>query len=317
MEKLQAEGLEKTLKEEGVEILNPADVVKIKPHIGEGGFGKVYRGKYKEFDVAIKKLKLELDTGDREVADVFKEILNEIKVVSIANSSDVPQFFGVWKNKDFYHLVFEFINGSNLRDIYTQLDYESKLSITRDICGILDQFHKKKLIHRDIKPANVMIKEGNKVKLIDFGVSKIAEHTATFTKVQTGTMAYMAPEMFNVDEDKFKSNDVNCRPVPVSVKSDIWSMGCLISEIFSGLKPWHSKKNQKLTDLHYQKKMIGKVDYPIPNELDDDVKKLIKLATDYDPNSRPSAGAMKDMIEEIMNKKDGTQTETQSETKDK
>jgi len=139
----------------------------------------------------------------------------------------------------------------------------------------------------------------NKVKLIDFGVSKIAQHTATFTSRQIGTMVYMPPEAFDIDPDAFANADKDVRPVPVSAKSDIWAVGCLISEIFSGVKPWSSKKGESRNDTYITKKLSAKSKFPIPNTLDADIKIIVEAATSSDPNDRPSAGELKTMVEKL------------------
>jgi len=176
------------------------------------------------------------------------------------------------------------------------------LSIIFEICSILDQFHQKKLIHRDIKPGNIMVQslKNNKVKLIDFGISKIATHTATFTGRQIGTLPYMPPEMFDFDPDAFSTTDQEVRPVPVSAKSDIWSLGCLISEVFSGLKPWTTKKDQKVTETTITSKLQKKTKFPVPSSVDPDVKSIIESATAVDPNDRPTAGEIKAMVEKLL-----------------
>lgn len=197
-------------------------------------------------------------------------------------------------------MIFEFINGDNLKDVYEQKLAKEKLSIVWELCTILDEFHKKKLIHRDIKPANIMIEINNKVKLIDFGISKIASHTATFTKQQIGTIPYMPPEMFDFDPDKFTSTTDDVRPVPVSSKSDIWSVGCLISEIFSGIKPWSSKKDQKMTETTITRKLQTGAKFPVPVSIDPDVRELIERATQNDPAERPSAFELKEMVEKLL-----------------
>jgi len=208
--------------------------------------------------------------------------------------------FGRKKKK--YNLIFEFIAGDNLKDVYEKKEKKEKLSIVYEICSILDQFHLKKLIHRDIKPGNIMVQSenNNKVKLIDFGISKIATHTATYTKQQIGTLPYMPPEMFDFDPELFSTDDKDARPVPVSAKSDIWSLGCLISEVFSGIKPWSTKKEQKMTETTITSKLQKKTKFPIPSNVDPDVKALIESATRVDPEDRPSAFELKGMIEKIM-----------------
>jgi len=186
--------------------------------------------------------------------------------------------------------------------VYASKEKNEKLSIIYEICAILEQFHSKKLIHRDIKPGNIMVQSNNnnRVKLIDFGISKIATHTATFTKQQIGTLPYMPPEMFDFDPDSFSTADKDVRPVPVSAKSDIWSMGCLISEIFSGIKPWSTKKEQKITETTITSKLQKKTKFPVPNNVDSDVKTLIESATKVEPDDRPSAGELKQMVEKLL-----------------
>jgi len=123
----------------GCNIIPEEDIEKIKPAIGEGGFGKVYKGKYKDLLVAIKKIKLE-DDGDK---DVYSEIFQEIKVICKAENPDIPKFYGLWKKKKHYNLIFEFIDGQNLKDIYDQKEKKEKLSIIYEICTILEKFHEK------------------------------------------------------------------------------------------------------------------------------------------------------------------------------
>lgn len=299
MEQLKEQNFEKTLIDLGCEMIQEEDIEKIKPCIGEGGFGKVYKGNFKDKVVAIKKIKL----GDDADKDVFSDILQEIKVVLVADNEDIPKFFGIWKKKKHYHLVFEFIAGENLKDVYHEKIKKEKLLIILELCHILDQFHQKKLIHRDIKPANVMVEgsNNNKVKLIDFGISKIASHTATFTKNQIGTISYMPPEMFDIDPDQFEMDNPDIKPVPVSIKSDIWSLGCLMSEIFSGIKPWCSKIDQKMTDTKITSNLGCKKKFIIPTNIDDDVRALIESACNVDPLLRPSAGELKIMVQKLIN----------------
>jgi len=164
------------------------------------------------------------------------------------------------------------------------------------LCQILEDMHEKKLIHRDIKPGNVMIEPGNKVRLIDFGISKIASKTATFTKSEAGTRPYQAPEIFDPNID-MNPEDKDARPISISAKVDVWAVGCLISEIFSGVIPWHNKVKNEMAIV---RKLIAKAEFPIPNNIDEDVKEVIKEACAVDPADRLSSLQLKEKIQKLM-----------------
>lgn len=103
-----------------------------------------------------------------------------------------------------------------------------------DIASILVFLHGVNLIHRDIKPTNIMFENNGNCKLLDFGISKKANHTETITETG-GTIIYMAPENFisyTSDTDTYTTRS------KVSTKVDIWAFGCLLSQTYSGEKPW-------------------------------------------------------------------------------
>jgi len=215
--------------------------------------------------------------------------------------SGVPKFYGLWKNKGVFNLLFEFIPGDNLSKIYNKLSSKEKFQILRQFSIILDNIHKKKLIHRDIKPSNIMVSEGLKVTLIDFGVSKISSKTITNTASQSGTTRYLAPEVFDVDVETESD-----KPIRNTTKLDIWSTGCMISELFSGILPWfHKYKNENIL----KKKLMQKIAFDIPDEIIQIEKKesievcdLIKKCTIIDQTQRVSAGELKLLIEEKLEK---------------
>jgi len=198
--------------------------------------------------------------------ETVNEIIVEIKNLQVAviESNHVPKFFGVWKGKagKHYHLIFEFIEGLPLRDIMGSLTLEEKLSILYQTCDIINVLHKRKLYHRDIKPENIMVNpETKNIKLIDFGTAKLATKTVTFTAKAVGTTFYMAPDFFDFDE-----NEDNDKPISNSYKVDIWSIGCMMSEMLSGVYPWH---NVTKLESKVEACLIKKTPFPIPKEITD------------------------------------------------
>jgi len=280
----------KTLKDLGVTLIQEKDI-KILEEIGKGGFGKVFKGEYDGHVVASKELFL---TSDERPESII-EISNEIKFIQIAAHENLPKFYGaMMSSQGHLNLVFEYIGGKTLDQVFDSIDDNGKLDIVSQLCAILDYLHSKKLIHRDIKPANIMIESGNRVRLIDFGISKIASKTQTFTKSSTGTTAYMAPECFDVDVDIDPTND---KPITISGKTDVWAVGCLTSEIFSGgIIPWSKKcKNAMSIEIN----LIKKRKFPIPDDVKNDkAKKIIVASTKIEPSDRAKASDIISMIKE-------------------
>ena len=280
------EELEANIKKFNILLIPEKEVEKKKPHIGEGSFGKVYKGTY-----AIKKLKLDQD------ANAF-DIINEINSVRLCDHKKIPKFYGVWKNsKNYFNLVFEFIPGVTVDKCLTNLKEEEKYKIILEICEVLMDIHKLKLIHRDLKPGNIMIdkkKDGTPTAyLIDFGTSKIASHTVSQTQTQSGTVAYMAPENFcvNVNSDNEGSIDI-------SAKFDVWSMGCLICFILAGVKPWNGKQDSfVINNISSHRK------YPIPKTIPGEIAEVLKLCFIYNPKDRISSAELYEKLKVAFEKK--------------
>ena len=267
--------------------------------IGEGGFGKVYKGKYKNNLVAIKKIKL-----IEKTPEIFTDLVNEIKAIQTADIPGVPKFYGIFKKKGNYHLLFEFVCGKTLKEIYPLMNYDQKLITLYKLSALLESLHSKLLIHRDIKPSNVMIKEDSSVILIDFGVSKIARHTKTYTMLQKGTVSYMQPEQFQIDLNKYENPDIDdVKPVPISTKSDIWSLGVMTSEIFSGVQPYFNiSGGHRPNDQLIIKRLLNKMPFPIPENLDNDIKNIVQRTTEVDVEKRATATETKELFQKIIEK---------------
>ena len=209
------------------------------------------------------------------------------------------------KKNGCYRIIFEYISGKTFKEAYPSMNYEEKVISLYKLSKILESFHSKLIIHRDIKPSNVMIKEDGTLKLIDFGVSKIASHTSTYTKIQKGTVPYISSEQFQIDLEKYQNPSIgDVKPVKISTKSDVWSLGVMTSEMFSGVLPYYNINNNKRpSDFLIMKRLMNKMPFPIPNNLEEEIKEIVQKATMVDVEERASAKDIREMFEKIIKSK--------------
>ena len=144
-----------------------------------------------------------------------------------------------------------------------------------------------------------MLREDGSLKLIDFGVAKIASHTSTYTTLQKGTVPYMPPEQFQIDFNKYEDPNIeDIKPVMICTKSDVWSLGVMTSEIFIGILPYYNINNNKRpSEYVIIKRLMDKIPFPIPNNLDDNIKNIVQKATMINIGDRASSKEIKELFE--------------------
>lgn len=268
-------------------------------NLGSGTFGCVRKGVFKGEAVAIKELIF--NSKESSSDEIINDTLNEIKAFSLAEQlhPSIVKFYGVWKQPNRICFVFELIDGTDLNKICDKMDDKRKLQVVIDICDVVGTLHNKKLIHRDIKPSNVMIDNNNgNVRIIDFGTVKIAKNENTFTVNQKGTDNYMSPELIKIIELEGDEESDVCH-FSVSPKVDVWAVGCVISEIFSGEIPWRSvvKNNNMAVRKHLLK---GKA-FPIPDNIKDPkIVNLIKMATEVSLEKRCTIWELKEATQKAL-----------------
>ncbi len=205
--------------------------------LGRGSMGEVYVADDTALDrkVALKFLP-EAFTGDPERMARFER---EAKVLASLNHQNIAAIYGLEQAEWKRFIVMELVEGETLAQRLNKgaLAIDEALGICRQIAEGLEAAHEKGVIHRDLKPANVMITEGEKVKILDFGLAKAlsdetqgvdSSHSPTLTEAMTrpgvilGTAAYMSPE-----QAKGKA---------VDKRADIWAFGCILYECLTGRK---------------------------------------------------------------------------------
>jgi serine/threonine-protein kinase len=211
--------------------------------IGAGGMGEVYRATDTNLKraVAIKVLPEALVADNERLA----RFQREAEVLASLNHPHIAQIHGLEKSTDRVGLVMELVDGPTLADLIARRGGSSDppvpigeaLSIAQQIAQALEAAHEQGIIHRDLKPANVKVRDDGTVKVLDFGLAKVAEPavatsstvslsptitTPAMTQVGLilGTAAYMSPE-----QAKGRAADK---------RSDVWAFGCVLYEMLTG-----------------------------------------------------------------------------------
>ena len=195
--------------------------------LAKGGMGDVYKGIHPTLKrhVILKKLTLR---GDSSITNRFKR---EAQIMIDFKNENIVNVYDHFKEGASYYIVLEYINGMSLDKLLEKHeripDYPAMM-IFLDVCRALKYAHDKNVIHRDIKPGNILISRNGEIKLADFGIASSEDHgdsDLTMDGTTLGTPAYMAPEQFD--------NSKN-----VDKRADIYSMGVMLYEMITGIKPF-------------------------------------------------------------------------------
>jgi len=198
--------------------------------IGKGGMGTVFRGRQVSLDrpVAIKVLSKKL-TDCPEVLDRFRREsqiiarLNHPNIIHVIDRGVTPVGMP--------YFVMDYVEGTDLAQKIKAdgLSVNRKLELSIQVCKALSYAHKNGVIHRDIKPANVLIDNDGNALVLDFGIAKISGNGGSSTsetqpEVVMGTIEYMSPEQRSASRS-------------VTAASDLYSLGAMMYELFTGVKP--------------------------------------------------------------------------------
>jgi serine/threonine protein kinase/Tol biopolymer transport system component len=208
-------------------------VYEILAKLGEGGMGEVYRGRDTRLAraVALKVLPLAFARDP----DRLSRFEREAKLLASLNHQHIAQIYGFEDDGVARALVMELVDGPTLADRIAQgpLPVEETVSIARQIAAALESAHDQGIIHRDLKPANIKLRADGTVKVLDFGLAKLADaapgssHASALTSpamtqagIVLGTPAYMSPEQ--------------ARGQAVDSRADLWAFGCVCFEMLTG-----------------------------------------------------------------------------------
>jgi serine/threonine protein kinase len=239
--------------------------------VGRGGTADIYRGVDKTLkrEVAIKVL---VDHSK----DVNKRFLREAQAMSKLNHPNIVQVYEVGEEDDISYIVMELVRGKTLRDLEGgSISYRQALTYLLDILEALDYAHRDATIHRDIKPSNIItVEDGKHVKVMDFGLARRTSDMTQTTRTGqiVGTIGYLAPERF--------------LSKPADVRSDLYSVGIVMYEIFTGTVPFRNDKDDLVATIFSHVHDAPTPPHEINRNIPEPLERVIMRAIDKDPGKR-------------------------------
>src|SRR5262245_32078452 len=241
--------------------------------LGKGGMGEVYKAedlKLKQ-TVALKFLPsaVALDGG------MLARFHNEVRIARQVAHPNVCRVYDIGEVEGLHFLSMEFIDGEDLSSLLRRigrLPGDKAVELARQMCAGLAAAHEAGVLHRDLKPANVMIDGRGKARITDFGLAVVSDELRG-EEALAGTPAYMAPEQLTGKE--------------VTQRSDIYALGLVLYELFTGKRVFEAKSIQELISLH------EKSTPPTPSshvkDIDPLAERVILLCLEKEPKARPAS----------------------------
>ncbi len=244
--------------------------------LGRGGMGEVYRADDLTLDqpVALKFLPEGVAANPARLTQFH----NELRVARQVSHKNVCRLYDLGEADGRPFLTMEYIDGEDLGSLLRRIGRfpeDRALAIARQLCAGVSAAHERGVIHRDLKPANVMIDGEGNVRITDFGIATAAMGSARTADAESGilgTPQYMAPEQLNGQA--------------ASVRSDIYALGLILFEIFTGKRAHDAKSVKELKALHDS----GGITTPtsVVKDLDAAIERVILRCLASDPEKRPS-----------------------------
>ncbi len=239
--------------------------------LGKGGMGEVYKADDIKLSqvVALKFLpdKLERD------ADALARFHAEVRMARHVSHPNVCRVFDIGEVDGRHFLSMEFIDGDDLSQLLRRvgrLSSERAVEIARELCVGLAAIHNAGILHRDFKPANVIIDSKGKARITDFGIAAM-EAEIVNERLRVGTPAYMSPEQIAGKE--------------VSARSDIYALGLVLYEIFTGKQAFVADSIHELIRKHQTETPTNPSEYV--KGIDPLVESVIAQCLEKDPSDRP------------------------------
>jgi eukaryotic-like serine/threonine-protein kinase len=241
--------------------------------LGKGGMGEVYRADDLELGQSVALKFLRADKAARPA--LLAQFRGEVRTARLIAHPNVCRVYDIGEADGQVFLSMEYIDGEDLATVIRRLGRptsDKALAISRELCLGLAAAHEAGMLHRDLKPANVMIDGRGRARITDFGLAGLAEELAREGQA-AGTPAYMAPEQLAQGK--------------VSVRSDVYSLGLVLYELFTGRRVFEAKSLAELRQMQESGSITTPSD--VTRDVDPAVERVIMHCLEHDPDARPTS----------------------------
>jgi len=238
--------------------------------LGKGAFGTVYKGldlRTGQF-VAVKRIVKGAVDG--------RTMMKEINFLKTFNHPNIVSYVNLIQTEGHLNLILEYVDSGSLAQVLAGYGFfpESLAAIyTEQVLQGLDYLHKRSVIHRDIKGGNILITREGAIKLADFGIATVASPNPRHSLVE-GSPYWMAPEAI----------EMSCNP---TTKSDIWSLGCTLIELITGVPPYF-----EMVSVSACYRMVNDDHPPLPDDISKELADFLLKCFTRNVDERPDAEAL-------------------------
>jgi serine/threonine protein kinase len=244
---------------------------RIVSRLGKGGMGEVFRADDLVLGqpVALKFL----PESAKSNVNLLTRFYDEVRIARQISHKNVCRVYDIGEVDGQPYLSMEYIDGEDLGSLLRRigrLPSDKAIEFARKLCAAVAAAHAQGVLHRDLKPANIMIDSRGELRVTDFGLAGIAAQLQG-DEIRNGTPAYMAPEQLTGKE--------------VSVQSDLYAVGLILYEMFTGRMPFEAETVAEMTRLRQE----SRITHPsaLIGELDKTVERAILRCLEPDPKMRP------------------------------
>ncbi|CAK1356067.1 unnamed protein product [Cercospora beticola] len=260
--------------------------------VGGGTFGSVYAAINLDSGhlMAVKEIRLQ---DPKMIPTIVSQIRDEMGVLQVLDHPNVVQYYGIEPHRDKVYIFMEYCSGGSLAGLleHGRIEDETVVQVyALQLLEGLGYLHEANVVHRDIKPDNILLDHNGVIKFVDFGAAKvIAKQGKTVVadgpggngrqRSVQGTPMYMSPEVIKGGNHTGRLG-----------AADIWSLGCVISEMATGSRPWANMDNDFA--IMYNIANGNSPQMPTRDQMSDVGLDFLKRCFERDPARRASAAEL-------------------------